>query len=93
VNLFDPATQDGWLSTYDLLREQAPVRRMPGTDTYVLTRFDDISDVLHRTDLFGRGASEDTSGRGTSTRTAEIYAEKGWPRVAPLAVDPPVHPT
>ena len=40
-------------------QQKLPVRRMPGTDTYVLTRFDDISDVLHRTDLFGRGASED----------------------------------
>jgi cytochrome P450 len=91
VDLFDPATQEDWIPTYDRLREEAPVWRMPGTDTCVLTRFDDISFVLRRTDVFRRGASERTPGRGMSPRTAEIYATKGWPRIAPLAVDPPVH--
>ena len=43
VDLFDPATQEDWYPTYDLLREEAPVWRMPGTTTYVLTRFEDIS--------------------------------------------------
>jgi cytochrome P450 len=86
-----PATQEDWYPTYDLLREDAPVWRMPGTDTYVLTRYDDINHVLRRTDVFKRGADERTPGRGMSPRTAAIYAEKGWPRVAPLAVDPPVH--
>jgi cytochrome P450 len=91
VDLFDPATQEDWYPTYDLLREEAPVWRMPGTDTYVLTRYDDINQVLRRTDVFRRGADERTPGRGMSARTADIYATKGWPRVAPLAVDPPVH--
>jgi cytochrome P450 len=91
VDLFDPATQEDWYPTYDLLREEAPVWRMPGSSTYVLTRFDDINDVLRRTDVFRRGADERTPGRGVSTRTAQIYAEKGWPRISPLAVDPPVH--
>jgi cytochrome P450 len=91
VDLFDPATQEDWLPTYDLLREEAPVWRMPGTDTFVLTRFDDISYVLRRTDLFRRGASESTPGRGMSARTQQIYLDKGWPRVSYLACDPPVH--
>ncbi len=91
VNLFDPATQEDWYPTYDLLREEAPIWQMPGTSVFVLTRFDDIQTVLRRTDVYLRGASEDTPGRGQSSRTAAIYAEKGWPRVAYLAVDPPVH--
>src|SRR6187551_2587107 len=82
VDLFDPATQEDWLPTYDLLREEAPVWRMPGTDTFVLTRFDDISYVLRRTDVFRRGASESTPGRGMSARTHEIYVANGWPRVS-----------
>ena len=91
VDLFDPATQEDWYPTYDLLREEAPIWRMPGTDTYVLTRYEDIQQVLRRTDTFRRGADERTPGRGMSTRTAAIYADQGWPRAAPLAVDPPVH--
>ncbi|CAN5687779.1 MAG: cytochrome P450 [Ilumatobacteraceae bacterium] len=91
VDLFDPATQEDWYPTYDLLREQAPIWRMPGTDTYVLTRYEDVNHVLRRTETFLRGADERTPGRGMSARTAAIYAEQGWPRMAPLAVDPPVH--
>ena len=91
VDLFDPATQEDWYPTYDLLREEAPVWRMPGTTTYVLTRFADISDVLRRTATFRRGAGEDGPGRGFSPRTLAIYTERGWPRLAPLATDPPVH--
>jgi cytochrome P450 len=91
VDFFDPATQEDWVPTYDLLREQAPVWQMPGTNTFVLTRFEDISYVLRRTDIFLRGASEDTPSRGMSAVTAAIYAEKGWPRMAPLAIDPPLH--
>jgi cytochrome P450 len=91
VDLFDPETQEDWNPTYDLLREQAPVWQIPGTNTFVLTRYDDIARVLRRTELFARGAEERAPGRGMSARTAEIYATKGWPRTAPLAIDPPLH--
>ncbi|MEY4372195.1 MAG: hypothetical protein RL219_964, partial [Actinomycetota bacterium] len=58
VNLYDPATQENWYPTYDLLREEAPVWQMPGTNMFVLTRFDDIQYVLRRTDLFLRRPTE-----------------------------------
>lgn len=91
VDFFDAATQEDWYPTYDLLRDESPVWKMPGSNTYVLTRYDDVNTVLRRTDTFRRGADESTPGRGISQRTADIYASKGWSRVAPLAVDPPVH--
>ena len=91
VDFFDPATQEDWYPSYDLLREEAPIWRMPGTNVYVLTRFDDIQTVLRRTDLYLRGATEDTPSKGMTSRTLNIYAEKGWPRVSYLAIDPPVH--
>ena len=50
VNFFDPATQEHWYPSYDLLRDEAPVWKMPGTNTYVLTRYEDIHDVLRRTE-------------------------------------------
>ena len=63
VDLFDPGTQENWYPVYDLLREHAPVWRMPGTRTYVLTRYDDVQHVLRRTDLFGRGGAPDAPAR------------------------------
>ena len=91
VNFFDPATQENWYPSYDLLREQAPVWQMPGTNTYVLTRYEDIHDVLRRTDVFMRGASESTPSAGASAVVKEIYAKKGWPRASMLGSNPPQH--
>jgi cytochrome P450 len=91
VDFFSPATQEDWYPTYDLLREEAPVWKMPGTNTYFLTRFDDIQTVLRRTDVFLRGAAENTPSSGASSRIKQIYDEKGWPRKTMLGSNPPVH--
>jgi len=91
VDFFHPGTQEDWYPTYDLLREQAPVWKMPGTNTYVLTRYEDIAYVLRRTDLFLRGASESTPSSGASSRIKEIYDTKGWPRRSMLGSNPPHH--
>ena len=91
VNFFDPATQENWYPSYDLLRDEAPVWQMPGTNTYVLTRYEDIHDVLRRTDVFMRGASESTPSAGASSVVKEIYATKGWPRASMLGSNPPQH--
>ena len=91
VDLFDGATQEDWYPTYDLLRTEAPVWQMPGTTTYVLTRFADVSHVLRRTDLFGRGSGASAPAGTIRRKMVDLYAERGWPRLMPLAVDPPVH--
>ena len=91
VDLFDPATQEHWYPAYDVLREQAPVWQIPGTRTYVLTRYDDVALVLRRTELFGRGGAPDAPARSIPERTARIYRERGWPRTTYLAVEPPEH--
>jgi len=91
VNFFDPATQEDWYPSYDFLRTHAPVWQMPGTNTYVLTKYEDIQDVLRRTDVFMRGASEATPSSGASNLVKEIYEAKGWPRASVLGSNPPAH--
>jgi cytochrome P450 len=91
VDLFAPATMEDWYPAYDVLREQAPVWQMPGTRTYVLTRYEDVAEVLRRTDVFGRGGARDAPARSIPERVAEIYRRDGWPRVTYLATEPPVH--
>ena len=74
---FDPYSQVFFDDPYDVyrrLRDEAPVWKMPGTNTYVLTRYEDIHDVLRRTDVFMRGASESTPSSGASSLVKEIYA-------------------
>ena len=87
IDLFDPDVQQDWYPTYDRLRVQAPVFQIPGTNTFVVTRYDDALYVLRHQDLF-------PSGSGLTTRSPaaqQVYERRGWQRMAPLGVNPPEH--
>ena len=86
VDLYDPATQQDWYPTYDLLRAQAPVYRVPDTRMFVVTRYRDVVEVLRRTDLFATGTP---MFRHDAAR--RVFAERGWPRATPLSTNPPEH--
>ncbi len=89
VDLFDPETQQNWYPTYDALREQAPVYRMPGTDIYVLTKYDDVQYALRHPELFPNGRGANTL---LATEAAKNYwAEHGWKKQTPLGANPPEH--
>lgn len=90
IDLFDPATQEDWYPAYDTLREHAPVYRIPGTTTYVLTRYEDVAYVSRRTDLFANGPARD-SALVMDAEALRIYREKGRLRRGPLGTDPPIH--
>jgi cytochrome P450 len=90
VDVFAPETIENWYPTYDLLRRECPVFRVPGTETYFVTRYDDILHVLRRTDLYRRG----DGGKRPLLRdpgASAYYAEHGWPKLLPLAINPPEH--
>jgi cytochrome P450 len=58
VDLFAPGAQEHWYQAYAILHEQAPVQRLPGegltpgTDAFVLTKYEDISRVVKDWDRF-----------------------------------------
>ncbi|HET9078149.1 MAG TPA: cytochrome P450 [Acidimicrobiales bacterium] len=91
IDLFDPAVQEDWYPTYDWLRSNSPVWQLPGTRTFFLTRYEDVTHVLRRPDLFRRGQGDDTPVKSRPTRSAAIYEQRGWPPRLPLAIDPPDH--
>jgi cytochrome P450 len=85
-DLYDPAVQLDWYPTYRQLRDSAPVYRMPGTNTYVISRYADVLHVLRHQDVFPTGASQ------YRTQAAkEVYERTGWPKMTPLSVNPPDH--
>lgn len=86
VDLYAPATQEDWYPTYDLLRAEAPVYRVPGSSIFVVTRYDDVLHVLRHQDVFATGS---LTFRHEAAR--RVYDERGWPRTAPLSVNPPEH--
>ena len=87
IDLFDPATQEHWFPVYRRLREDVPVYRIPGTNTYVVSRYRDVMHVLRHQDVF-------PSGTGVTTRDSpaqRVYLARGWDRMAPLGTNPPEH--
>lgn len=83
VNLFDPALQQCPYDAYKTLRDEAPAFNIPGTDMYVVTRYDDVRRVLTDPATFP-SSSEDTpfrAGDGTIERGLKVtqrFEEKGW---------------
>jgi cytochrome P450 len=58
VDLFAPGAQEHWYPAYAILHEQAPVQRLagegltPGTDAFVLTKYEDVRRVVMDWDRF-----------------------------------------
>ena len=86
VDLLAPATQEDWYPTYQYLRDESPVYRIPGTDDYVVSRYDDIMHVLRHQRTFPAGSS-----KRRSLAAQAVYDRGGWERMTPLGTNPPVH--
>jgi len=81
VNLFDADVQDSPYEAYDELRRVAPVFREPASGMYVVTRYDDVREVLRDTDRFRSGIRPSTGSPELNARRArlvDLYREKGW---------------
>ena len=72
IDLYAPETQEHWYPTYQQLRDDRPVYHVPGTDMYVLTRYDDVMYVLRHVDIFPNGTSQ-----RRSDAAMKIYADHG----------------
>ena len=46
IDLFDPDIQENWFPTYKTLLEEAPVYRIPGSTTFVITKYEDILTIV-----------------------------------------------
>ena len=91
-DLFSPDANKRWFETYRELREREPVYRVPGTNLFVLTRYDDIAMVVRDSDRFANEADKH-GGEPLllHPEALEIYNQRGWPKAFPLSQDPPEH--
>jgi cytochrome P450 len=91
IDLMDPEVQEDWFPHYRVLREQAPVWRIPSTGEYFLSRYDDVIYVLRHPELFPH-TSTSSDFRLLQTEAANrYYEEHGWRRKQTLGIDPPEH--
>lgn len=92
-SLLDPAIQSDPYAFYDLLRAECPVYRMPETEMYVVTRYEDAREVLRDTETFSSVVlAMSALQQENADLYQEILREKGWEHVHVLhRSDPPEH--
>lgn len=93
-SFMDPAVQSDPFEFYEVLHEQCPVYRMPETDMYMVTKYEDMREVLKDTELFSSDlvAFQGLQSDDSKNLYADILAERGWSHVQTLQrTDPPQH--
>jgi cytochrome P450 len=84
INLLDAGLQNCPYHAYRLLRDEAPVWKDPLTGFYVVTRFDDLRDILLNTEDFnnsargGQAGARQVLGTERQRRMRELYETRGW---------------
>jgi cytochrome P450 len=90
IDLMDERTLACPFDAYKTLRDEAPVYVMPGTGLHVVTRYEDIAEIIRRPEIFSMRYGND-SPLFKFAAARKIYEDKGWERMTPLSHDPPTH--
>ncbi len=84
IDLFAAGSQEWWFEAYLKLQEECPVirlpgeGRMPGTDAFILTRYEDIARVARDRNLVLGREDQAMQGNGNSPLQEEIFEEAGF---------------
>ncbi|MGI9324069.1 MAG: cytochrome P450 [Pseudomonadales bacterium] len=89
VDLSDVNIQKRPWQAYQLLRDEAPVYRMPDTGMYTITRYEDICNIVRDPKRFSMRANRDFLFKTDAAK--QYYVDHGLPRHTPLSTDPPYH--
>lgn len=90
MNLSNVEVQKCPWEAYRLLRDEAPVHYLPDVDMYVISRYEDICQIVRDPKRFSMAAR----GQGFLFKNEEAlqyYRDHGRLRYTPLSTDPPYH--
>jgi cytochrome P450 len=90
-DFFSPEVIESPYEFYETIRRDAPVYQLPGTDIYMLSRWDDIRQVNRDTDTFSNDFQDLLKGPDPSPEAAAIYADGYEQPPTLLTLDPPEH--
>ncbi|HEX2795004.1 MAG TPA: cytochrome P450 [Croceicoccus sp.] len=93
LSLLDPATQDDPFDAYDRIRAMPGIYRMPETGFYIVTRYDDLRQVLTDPATFSNNVDRASlQGEANSKIMQDYLNEHGWSHVQTLQrTDAPIH--
>lgn len=92
-SFLDPNVMDDPFEAYGELHEKCPVYRMPETGLHLVTKYQDVREVLTSPEKFSNRPSSG-AGRQTDVMAAhkQVFIDRGWVRASTLQrTDPPVH--
>ena len=90
-DFFDPDVIESPFEFYQVLREQAPVYQLPGTEIFMLSRWEDIRRAAKDTATFSNDFIHLLKGPDPCPEAAAIYADGLEPVDTLLTLDPPRH--
>ena len=91
INLLDHGLQNCPYHAYQLLRDDAPVWKDPLTGFFVVSRFEDLRNILLDTEHYangisgGQGGSRNRLDEERAKRMHALYEERGWVPAPTLA--------
>ena len=92
-NFFDEQVLNCPYDFYQVLQEQAPVYRLPGTDIFLVTRYADIKRLLKDTGTYSNNFEAQLKGPEPAAEVTAIYARAWQPVDTMITADPPRHKT
>ena len=92
-SFLDPVTQDDPFEAYDELRQHCPVYKLPETGLFMVTRYEDVREVLTTSSVFSSRPGAGAGGANEASKAhAAVFSEKGWVKARTLQrTDPPEH--
>lgn len=98
IDLYDPEIQENWFPAYKTILEEAPVYQIPGSTTYVITKYEDILRIVRDPETFsnqpeihgGEQLIEHAEAR-QYYRDHGLGKDTGRARWPLLGMDPPDH--
>jgi cytochrome P450 len=90
-DFFDPATIESPFDFYAAARSQAPVYKLPDTNIYFVSRFEDVREALKRTDVFSNAFGDELNPPPKNPEALKIYSEGYGTADTLLTLDPPRH--
>lgn len=90
-DFFDPEVLECPFDFYKLLRDEAPVYLLPGTNIYMVTRHADVRVMLKDTETYSSDFAHLLSGDGESEEVQALYEGVIEPANTLLTQDPPRH--
>jgi cytochrome P450 len=92
-NFFDEKVLNCPYDFYETLQEQAPVYQLPDTNIFMVTRHEDIKQLLKDTETYSNNFNDLLKGPEPAPEVTAIY-NKAWQPVDTLiTADPPKHKT